>query len=148
VEAFGRERPKCPACGRIHFEDPKVAAAVLVEREGRVLLARRVNEPQQGRWSLPAGFVEADEDPKDAAVRECFEETGFKVRVTDLLDVIAGREHAGGASIVILYQGQIVGGQAIPQDDVDVVAFFDAQELPPLAFEATRIALARWRDSK
>jgi ADP-ribose pyrophosphatase YjhB (NUDIX family) len=148
VEAHGRVRPKCPACERIHFEDPKVAAAALVEREGRVLLVRRVNEPQRGRWSLPAGFVDADEDPKDAAARECLEETGFEVRVRDLLDVIAGREHPGGASIVILYLGEIVGGQAKAHDDVDAVGFFEARELPPLAFEATRIALGRWQASK
>jgi 8-oxo-dGTP diphosphatase len=110
-----------------------------------VLLVRRVNEPQQGYWSLPAGFVEADEDPKHAAERECLEETGFEVRVTDLLDVISGREHPEGASIIILYQGEIIGGQAKPQDDVDAVAFFGAHEVPPLAFEATRIAIERWR---
>lgn len=147
VEAFGRLRPKCPACGRVHFEDPKVAAAVLIEREGKVLLVRRSNEPQQGRWTLPAGFVDADEDPRDAAARECLEETGLTVRITRLLDVIAGREHPGGASIVILYEGEIMAGRAEARDDVDAIAFFKPDELPPLAFKATYLALDHWRAS-
>ena len=56
---FGRERPVCPQCGWIHFADPKVAAAVLIEKDGRVLLVRRTNEPFRGLWTLPAGFINA-----------------------------------------------------------------------------------------
>ncbi len=63
AERFGRQREVCPACGWIHFADPKVAAAILLEENGRVLLVRRVNEPYRGMWTLPAGFVDADEDP-------------------------------------------------------------------------------------
>ena len=47
---FGEVRPVCPKCNWIHFVDPKVAAAVLVEQDGRVLLVRRVNEPFRGLW--------------------------------------------------------------------------------------------------
>jgi 8-oxo-dGTP diphosphatase len=144
-EAFGRERPVCAACGRIHFFDPKVAAAVLVEDDGRVLLVRRAVTPERGLWTLPAGFVDADEDPAAAAVRECREETGLDVRLTGLVDVIAGREHRRGASIVIVYRGQPISGTLAAGDDVDAVGYFLPEELPPLAFEATRKALAAWR---
>jgi 8-oxo-dGTP diphosphatase len=143
-KAFGRMRPACPSCERIHFQDPKVAAAVLVEKDGRILLARRVNVPQQGKWTLPAGFIEADEDPVRAAERECLEETGIQIRVTDLLDVIHGLEHPRGANILILYRGEIVGGTLIAKDDADEVGFFGPDELPPLAFESTRRALDHW----
>jgi 8-oxo-dGTP diphosphatase len=140
-EAFGRIRPYCPSCGWVYFKDPKVAAAVLVEQDGRVLLVRRINVPQKGKWTLPAGFVDADEDPEQAAVRECLEETGLRVRITGLLDVIYGLEHPRGASIVILYRGVVVGGSMSPKDDADAVGFFRPDELPPLAFEATRKAM-------
>ena len=140
-ESFGRLRPVCPSCGRVHFSDPKVAAAVLVEQDGQVLLVRRINVPQQGKWTLPAGFVEADEDPQQAAVRECLEETGLHVRITGLLDVLFGLEHPRGASIVILYRGEVLGGSLSPKDDADAVGFFEPDELPPLAFEATRKAM-------
>ena len=147
-EAFGRVRRFCPACGQIVFRDLKVAAGVLVEHEGQVLLVRRAVGPRQGLWSFPAGFVEFDEDPAEAAVRECREETGLEVEVTGLLDVIAGREHERGADIVIVYCARLAGGELRAADDVDGVGFFAPDALPPLAFRATRIALDRWRDSQ
>jgi len=147
-EAFGRVRRFCPACQAIVFREHKVAAGVLVEHEGRVLLARRRMGPRQGLWTFPAGFVEYGEDPSAAAVRECWEETGLQVEVTHLLDVIAGREHERGADIVVVYCARRVGGELQAGDDVDQVAFFAPGELPPLGFQATQIALAKWRNAQ
>jgi 8-oxo-dGTP diphosphatase len=147
-EAFGRVRRFCPACDMIVFREHKVAAGVLVEHDGRVLLVRRRMQPRQGMWTFPAGFVEFDEDPAEAAVRECREETGLEVRISGLLDLIAGREHERGADIVVVYCARVVGGEPRADDDVDRVAFFGPDELPPLAFRATQIALDRWRESQ
>ena len=140
-ELFGEERPVCPACHWIFFADPKVAVGVLVEVEQRVLLVRRVNDPGRGMWSFPAGFMDAGEDPAEAAARECLEETGLQVEVLGLLDVIAGREHERGADLVIIYRARITGGALSAGDDADQAGFFERDQLPPLAFRATRIAL-------
>jgi len=142
--AFGRMRPVCPSCGRIHFDDPKVAAGVLVIRDGKVLLVRRALEPQQGRWTLPAGFVDADEDPRLAAARECNEETGLEVETTGVLDVFSGREHSQGADIVLVFTARALGGTLRPGDDADAVDFFGPGEIPELAFQATRRSIERW----
>ncbi len=144
--AFGADRPVCPACGYVHFHDPKVAAAALILKDGRVLLIRRVNVPQEGLWSLPAGFVDAGEDPAAAAARECLEECGLRVRITGLVDVIFGQEHPRGAHIVIVYRGEVEGGDMVAGDDADAAGFFALDELPPLAFSATRKALAHLLD--
>jgi ADP-ribose pyrophosphatase YjhB (NUDIX family) len=148
----------------VYFPDPKVAVAVLVfqdshgsfqseesggpveeiplyrdpEPETQVLLVRRTNEPERGRWTLPAGFVDAGEDPARAAERECLEETGLQVRVTGLAGVLAGQEHPRGAHILIVYRGVVSGGDLAPGDDADRAAFFSLHQLPPLAFESTR----------
>lgn len=140
-EFLGKLRPLCPRCGWVYFADPKVAAAVLVEQAGRVLLARRVNEPFRGLWTLPAGFVDAGEDPAFAAERECLEETGLVVHVTAVLDVIAGREHPRGADFIIVYQADILKGELACGDDADAVDWFPRTALPPLAFAATRRVL-------
>jgi len=141
-ERFGKARPVCPQCGWIYFADPKVAAAVLVEQDGRVLLARRVNEPFRGLWTLPAGFVDAGEDPARAAERECLEETGLAVQVTGVLDVVGGREHPRGADFVIVYEAEVTGGELACGDDADAVDWFARDHLPPLAFAATRQVLS------
>lgn len=140
-EKFGAVRPVCPQCGWIHFQDPKVAAAVLVEEGSRVLLVRRVNEPHRGLWTLPAGFVNGGEDPAEAAARECLEETGLTVRVTRVHDVIAGREHERGADFIIVYVAEVISGDMAPADDADAVEWFERDHLPPLAFAATKKVL-------
>jgi 8-oxo-dGTP diphosphatase len=110
-DKFGMLRPVCPQCEWIHFVNPKVAAAVLIEQDSRVLLVRRANEPFRGLWTLPAGFVNGGEDPAEAAARECLEETGLIVNVTRVLDVIAGREHKRGADFIIVYLAEVVSGE-------------------------------------
>jgi 8-oxo-dGTP diphosphatase len=140
-ERFGEVRPVCPQCGWIHFVDPKVAAAVLIEQEGRVLLVRRANEPFRGLWTLPAGFINGGEDPAEAAARECLEETGLNVRVTRVLDIISGKEHPRGADFIIVYYAQVIDGELRPDDDADAVEWFARGNLPLLAFRATQKVL-------
>jgi 8-oxo-dGTP diphosphatase len=141
---FGRLRPVCPSCGWIYFTDPKVASAALIVHSGKILLVRRAYNPQRGLWTLPAGFVDADEDPIRTAERECLEETGLPVRVTGLLDVFHGLEHPRGAHILIVYRAELVKGDSgmippiQPGDDVDQVGFFSVESLPPLAFSTTK----------
>lgn len=140
---YGSQRPVCPACGWIYFDDPKVAAGVLVMQAGRVLLVQRANPPQQGLWTVPAGFVNGGEDPALAAARECEEETGLSVRITALLDIVYGREHPRGADFVIFYQGQVTAGALCAGDDAAAADWFALTNLPPLAFRATQVIFAR-----
>ena len=138
IDKFDMLRPVCPQCGWIYFQDPKVAAAVLIEQDGRVLLVRRSHEPFRGLWTLPAGFVNGGEDPAQAGARECLEETGLSVRVTHVLDVIAGREHERGADFIIVYHAEVVSGELVPADDADAAEWFTRDALPTLAFKATQ----------
>ncbi len=143
-EKMGRTRPTCPACGWIFFPDPKVAAGVVVLQAHKVLLVRRVYNPQRGYWTLPVGFIDAGEDPARAAERECQEETGLVVKTTRLLDVIYGQTHRRGAHFVIFYAAEWVSGQLQAQDDADQVGFFPLDALPPLAFESTKAVLQNY----
>jgi len=140
--AHGRMRRYCQACQRVIFKEHKVAVAMLLWDDiYKVLLVRRAWKPMQGYWSLPAGFVDFDEDPIQAVIRECYEETGLETEVIGLLDVVAGREHARGADIIIVYQGQITGGALLAADDATEVGFFALDALPPLAFKSTHQAI-------
>lgn len=135
---FGKLRPVCVTCGWTYFADPKVAVALVVYENEKILLVRRVNEPFRGMWTLPAGFVDAGEDPVMAGKRECLEETGLNVEVGPLLDVIAGQEHPNGAHIIIIYRAEIIDGKLQAGDDVDEVAFFYPDNLPEIAFSTTK----------
>jgi ADP-ribose pyrophosphatase YjhB (NUDIX family) len=143
-----KEQPFCDSCDRIYFPDNKVAAAVLVEHDGEILLVKRGIDPHRGMWTLPAGFIDAGEDPLAAAERECLEETGLHVRVTDLLEIISGQEHLRGAHLVILYRAEIEHGELNAADDADEAAFFGPDNLPPLAFEATKKSIDIWLRSR
>ena len=142
-EVMGESRPACPNCGFVQYDDPKVAAGVLLISDRRVLLVRRVMQPFAGQWSIPAGFVNAFEDPMQAAARECREETGLEVSELHFHDLLSGREHPRGADILLVYTAVLSGGTLYAADDADQAAWFDLDSLPPLAFQSTKTILAR-----
>lgn len=137
--------PVCTACGRTHHRDPKVGVGVVVVQDGRLLLVRRGVPPGKGLWALPAGYVDAGEDPRQAAAREAYEETGLQVRVGRVVDVYASTVpgHHRGASFFLAFEAELVGGTLAPADDALDAGFFGPDDLPDLAFESTRDAAAR-----
>lgn len=70
---------------------PTRIAVAVVERNGQFLVGERpTGKPLAGYAEFPGGRVEAGETPEQAAVRECFEETGLRVAVVGRYD---DREH-------------------------------------------------------
>jgi ADP-ribose pyrophosphatase YjhB (NUDIX family) len=141
VQVMDKPRRVCPSCRYVHYTDPKVGVGVVVVEEGRILLVRRAMNPERGKWSLPAGYLDQGEDPKLTAAREVLEETGLVVSIGETLEVF--HNPAGsGASIFILYSATRIGGELLAGDDADATGFFALAELPPLAFASTRAAVA------
>ena len=110
-----------------------------------VLLVQRSNEPYKGCWALPGGFVEEDEDLKDAAARELEEETGVMARVLDEFGAWGkpGRDPRG-RTVTIAYLA-VVGPDSPREqagDDAAVARWFSSDDLPPLAFDHAEIASA------
>jgi 8-oxo-dGTP diphosphatase len=72
---------------------PLTAIAVAVVRRGdNVLIGPRpAGAPLAGYWEFPGGKVLPDESPGDAAVRECLEETGLRIRVSQASAVVDHR---------------------------------------------------------
>ena len=149
--AFQQMRAVCPACGFIHFRDPKVAVIGMITWEQQVLLIRRGVEPMKGRWALPGGYMDAGEMPTDALMREVREEVGLEVEVDDLLDIfpMAG-PGVVNSGIVIAYGASVLREEPPPltcDDDACEAAWFSVDTLPDdLAFESTHVLLARWRE--
>jgi ADP-ribose pyrophosphatase YjhB (NUDIX family) len=144
-EIFGKVRRFCEGCAYIHFANPKVAAVVFIEQDHQVLLVQRAMPPEVGKWGLPAGYIDLGEDPQAAAIRETLEETGLTVKITRLLDVMFNTGQTPPV-IIIIYAAQIVAGQLLPADDASDARWFNAADLPDLAFESTRLILTRWQN--
>jgi ADP-ribose pyrophosphatase YjhB (NUDIX family) len=141
----GAPRPVCPNCDYTMYFDPKVAVAVLILQGEQVLLIKRAHAPKQGFWALPAGFVDAGEDPQAAGSREALEETGLIVQIERLLDVFHTPDDGGLADIVIVYAARMIGGRLQPDDDAEAAAWFSADAIPPLAFLPSQQVIARWQ---
>jgi mutator protein MutT len=61
-------------------------AIAVVEQDGRYLVGRRsAHLPLGGLWEFPGGKVEVGETPREAAIRECQEESGLRVRASHCL---------------------------------------------------------------
>ena len=141
-DAFGRRRWSCSRCHYVHFDDPKVAAGVLIGDGARILLTLRNHEPARGRWSFPAGYVDRGEVVEEAAVREVEEETGLTVEIDELLGVFS---RAGDPVIFVAYAGHAIGGELRAGDEADEAAYFPVGELPPLAFPHDDEILRTWQ---
>ena len=139
----GRELEACPNDDFVLWRDPKVAAAIVVEAGGGIVLGRRAIEPGYGLWCLPGGFVNDDESPAEAVVRECREEIGAAVEVESVLDVYHSAKTTTPSIVVIAYRGRLAVGETVaPGDEMLEVGVFRLDALPPIAFPSHREALA------
>jgi 8-oxo-dGTP pyrophosphatase MutT (NUDIX family) len=66
----------------------RIAAYALLQRGDEVLLTRMSSRTRiPGRWTLPGGGIDHGEDPREALVREVYEETGLTIEPGHLADV-------------------------------------------------------------
>jgi ADP-ribose pyrophosphatase YjhB (NUDIX family) len=133
----------CEVCGERYWANAIPGVQGLLEREGRVLLARRAHHPRRGYWDLPGGFLEETEDPLDGLRREFLEETGLRVEPVRFVGIeIEPYDGRFVLSITWLVAGE---GEPRPADDVAELAFFAPAELPAeLAFPGQDRVLAQW----
>ena len=145
VPLEGRLRLVCPACGWVHYPQLKVSAAALIEQEGKLLLVQRAYEPWKGQWYLPAGYVEVDEPPAQAADRETREETGLDVRANRLLDACYFDDDPRGNGVLMVYACQIVAGSPSIRPETTAYGFFGPHQLPqPITGAGHQQAVRDW----
>lgn len=132
-----RERLYCENCNLYCWENPLpgIAAIVLNDNKTKILLIKRGVAPQKGKWALPGGFVDKDELPQSAAIRELREETGLIGKNPQLLDVTLQLSPTFGGVIAIGFVFEITNGDLKPGDDAIDTRYFDLSNLPEIAFE-------------
>ncbi|GAC1509391.1 MAG: NUDIX domain-containing protein [Candidatus Dormibacteraceae bacterium] len=144
----GREVEACPKDSFVLWHDPKVSTAVVVEAGDGIVLGRRAIEPGYGLWCLPGGFVNDDEDPGEAAARECLEEIHAPIALTGLIGVYHIAKTTAPSMVVIAYRGCLADGAAISVGtEMLEVGVFNRAAFPPLAFPSHSAVLTDYLKS-
>jgi ADP-ribose pyrophosphatase YjhB (NUDIX family) len=138
-----RLRFVCNHCNAIHYQNPLVIVGVIPEYKQQILLCKRAIEPQKGRWTLPAGFLENDESTLEGALRECYEEANANVvdpELYALYDIPYINQ------VYVFYRAKLANKEFSPSFESTEVALFSEQDIPwdQLAFPVVRAALKRY----
>ncbi len=144
----GRQRRACENCGYIHYVNPVPAVGILIEMDGGVVLIRRSNPPHKDEWTLPSGYIEADESAEEGAIREAEEETGLKVKILGLASVNSFPEGPPSSGIMIFFRAVPIGGTLQAGDDASEARVFQPEEIPLLPFRTHREMIAQWLELK
>jgi ADP-ribose pyrophosphatase YjhB (NUDIX family) len=143
-----REREVCATCGYVNYQNPKIVAGAVVVHEGRVLLCRRAIEPRANFWTLPAGFLEAHEQPEEGAVREVFEEAVARIVLRGLIGIYTVKRLS---QVHIFFRAGFAGAPAFAAgEETTEAAMFAWEDIPwdDLAFPSVIWMLRRWREGE
>ena len=132
----------CPDCGEELWANAIPGVQGILERDGRVLLARRGREPRRDFWDLPGGFLHETEGAVDGLRREFREETGLEIEPVRLLRIDI--EPYGGRNVFSVTWLVSGDGDPVAADDVAELRWFAADELPDMAFPGQNLVLAAW----
>jgi ADP-ribose pyrophosphatase YjhB (NUDIX family) len=116
-------------------------AGVYILKDRKIILVQEKHKEAYGLWSLPLGHVENGEDEKDAAIRETFEETGYKVSILDEKsrieidnkDFKSTKEFDDKKISLIIYNAKIVDGNLICGEDVTNVEWVSLDNIKDLS---------------
>jgi 8-oxo-dGTP diphosphatase len=124
------------------MKSPLLTVDTVVVQNSTILLIKRKNDPYQGSWALPGGFVEYGETVENAAVRETQEETGIDVELKELVGVYSDPDRdPRGHTVTVCFLGSKIGGMLKAATDADDAKYFDLNEIKTLdlAFDHERI---------
>jgi len=123
-----------------------VDAAVFTfqNKRAKLLLVKRGSEPFKGKWAIPGGFIEIDEELEDAAARELQEETALvNVPLEQMYTFGRCGRDPRGRQITVVFMGIAAKGQNKVKggDDAAKAKWFDIENLPKdMAFDHNEVA--------
>lgn len=141
---------ECQRCGFVLYQNPSPGVVVLIIDDGMVLLGERAKDVfLGGKWSLPGGFIEVDEDFLSAAHREIAEETGLSIRIISVVSVVSNFLSPELHTLVVVLLAEKRGGRLRPGDDMVRLEWFPLSgPHPPMAFEADKHIIDRYHRTR
>lgn len=147
VELYDMQRQRCPGCGWVHFPLPNLAATVVIEYQGGIVLVQRDIDPDRGMWHLPIGHAEFGEDPATTAIREGQEETGLLLAEPRFLSYTYGPSYGDPRMfyLVLGFAARAVGGALTGSAEGRNTLVLPLDELPPLKWTSQQDAIEAYR---
>jgi len=114
------------------YRNPTPTVDTIIQRDSRILLVKRKNDPFEGYLVLPGGFVNEGERVEDAAKREVKEETSLNIELLDILGVYSdpARDPRGHMMSTVF-----IAKISSHNDKVDAVAQDDAAAIEWISLE-------------
>ncbi|MFP4227092.1 MAG: NUDIX domain-containing protein [Desulfobacterales bacterium] len=141
----GHARLFCQACDIPIYENPVPAACIVtIDDADRLLLVKRSVEPKKGYWCLPGGFMELQETPEEAGLRELHEETGLTGKIDCLLGVTTNNSQQYDTVLMVGFLVTSYEGELIAGDDADAADWFTYPDLPEIAFDSHRRFISQY----
>ena len=119
------------------YPTPKVDVRGAVVRDGKILLVQEVTD---GCWSLPGGWADLGESPREMVEREVFEESGLTVqavKVIGVYDACRFEPLEFWHAYKIVFLCEVIRGEPTPSMETPAVDFFCPEKLPPLSKNRT-----------
>lgn len=104
---------ECAACRNTSYLNPFPVAVIILPVDGGILCVRRNIEPRRGELALPGGYIGLGESWQEAAARELFEETGIRIRASDVKDHIT-RSTPEGRQVIVFGIGPALSSSSLP----------------------------------
>ncbi len=107
----------------------KVVTGGILEKDGKFLLVQENKEICKGKWNVPAGGLEENESLIEGAKREIYEETGCKVEITGILEIV--NEILEGVNIVCFFFDTKIINENVKVDGQEIlnVKWFTYEEI-------------------
>ncbi|MGG5149697.1 MAG: NUDIX hydrolase [Alcaligenes aquatilis] len=132
-------------------ETIRVGCGAVIMQNDKILLLKRVREPEAEHWGIPGGKVDWLETLEQAVKREIMEEVGLRLDSLELLvNVNQIDANKGEHSVAPVYWVTSFTGQAVVQEPEkhSGMDWFALDQLPGPLTVATQLAVAAIKQRK